>query len=73
MYPQGAGEEMVELGLAKVIATKSLQTYGDEDMPALLEWIDQELATHIKVWWASFTRSLSAICPPQAKPLCLFS
>jgi len=45
---EGAGEEMVELGLPKVVATRSLQSWGDEDMPDLLIWLDEELCDHIQ-------------------------
>lgn len=45
---EGAGEEMVELGLPKVVATRSLQSWGDDDMPELLIWLDEELCDHIQ-------------------------
>lgn len=46
---QKAGEEMVELGLPKIISMRMLQSYGDEDLPELLAWVDEELANHIQV------------------------
>jgi hypothetical protein len=66
MPMQGAGEEMVELGLPKVVATRSLQSWGDDDMPELLIWLDEELCDHIQVSPFVFFFFLLPALPVQA-------
>ncbi|KAK9845988.1 hypothetical protein WJX81_007801 [Elliptochloris bilobata] len=43
------GPEMVDLGLPKVVQQRKLQNWEDEDIPAMLEELDEALAANIKL------------------------
>ena len=41
--------DMVEAGLPKIVATRQLQAWGDEDMGELLEYMEEKLKQGIQV------------------------
>lgn len=45
----GLASDMVDAGLPKVVATRQLQSWGDEDIVEMLEYMDQKLKEGIQV------------------------